>query len=356
MLHVVVILGASLSVFAPRPAVAGGPAPVPTLTLEATAAAPGDTIVARLEHWPAGTASVAICGNNTARGSADCDLISAQGVGISATGPTRFELTVGTPPVGCPCVVRAATPASDVVMTAPISLLGVAESGPVAAPATAAPAGDQLVVRVRLTGADTSWPASWFPAFAGPKAKALVVNLRNQSTAPFDDLRIVAAVGRDRGSGEPLAVRRIASLAPGASRTVRLAVDIAAPVWGDYHVFGDVYGRNVAVPFDTTTTNDPWALELLLPIALILIAQLLRRREAARKRRDAARTAAMVAVPLVVAMSFPQCSPDVGESDEGRCQSDSYDQLRCSQEPVVVLCDDADAAEAPEPVAQLTST
>ena len=105
----------------------------------------------------------------------------------------------------------------------------------------------------------------------GPAAKTLVVTLRNEGRYPIQNLRVVAAIGRNASSGSPLAVRPVDVVEPGADVTIRVPVSLSAPAYGRYDVVGTVYGLAAPAQFDATTSNDPWALELLVPLSLLAL-------------------------------------------------------------------------------------
>src|SRR5262249_55484797 len=150
----------------------------------------------------------------------------------------------------------------------------------------------------------------------------------NKGGQPMTGLRIVAKVGHHATTGEPLRTRVVSVLDPGATRTVRIPVVLSAPAWGDYIVSGTVYGTVPPVRFSEKTSNDASALVLLIPIALLVYAQVLRRRERARKRQQEAeaRQAAMWA--YAARQAFAQISPEVGVGDGDRYKASFYDPTR----------------------------
>ncbi len=293
----------------------------PTLRPGTDVATPGDTVVVRLEGWPAGPVDVTVCGNAARRGSEDCALVGGQAVAVRPTGVTSLDLPITTPPVPCPCVLRASTAGSDVVLTVPIDLRGV-PTGTELPPDPSGSRGENLTVHATLQAAAQHGPASWAPVFAGPVRRTLLVTLENRGTAALTNLRVVGTVGRGASSGEPIPVRRVARLEPGKRRTVSLPVRISAPAWGDYVVAGRVYGSDEAVAFRVKTTNDAWGLALLLPLALLVMAHALRRRERASRLREEQ------AAALAWSSSLEGSSPDVGAADEGRSPSHVYDPDR----------------------------
>lgn len=96
--------------------------------------APGTPLSVTLEGWPGVVVTVAVCGNEARRGSADCDQIGSKGVGLTREG-SGSAVVRPNPPGACPCVVRVSTPTQALVRTAPVDLpwLPTAEPvGPVA--------------------------------------------------------------------------------------------------------------------------------------------------------------------------------------------------------------------------------
>jgi hypothetical protein len=258
----------------------------PSLSVLPQQAAPGDEIAVRLVGWPTGVVTGSICGNEARRDSEDCDLAGSQSVAVGGPSPTAFALKVSVPPSTCPCVVRVTTTGGDVVRTAPLEIAG-APVGPVIGPAVvAAESSDPvpLVVRARVSTEGARFPESWYGPLGGPARRTLVLRIANRSTATLTGLRFVASAGHGRGSASPVASRRLAPIAAGAERVVRIPLDLAAPAFGDYVVFGSVYGLDAPVAFSAKASNEPWGLELLLPLLLLVFAQIARRNERARAR------------------------------------------------------------------------
>jgi hypothetical protein len=297
------------------PTAGGARAADPTVAVTPPDAAPGARATVSLEHWPAGAVTVAVCGNAGRRGSQDCDMIGAQGAGIAKKGLTVVDLTLTAPPVSCTCVIRVSTQDSSIVRTVPINLLGVPNGPDIPGNPPSTPA--SLGVEAKVEGGSSSWAS----VFAGPTHRRLVLTLRNRSDQPLSGLRVGGMVGRDAGGGTPLDSRAIAPIAPGSLRKVTIPIDLDAPVWGDYVVSGRVYRYDAAVPFESTTSNDPWGLELLLPLALIVVARWLRRRDRARE----ADAVLPPAVGLTSSELLQDCSPEVGVDDGMRSRGPAYD-------------------------------
>src|SRR5262249_10508771 len=133
-----------------------------------------------------------------------------------------------------------------------------------------------LSASVHIASPPTSWPQSWFPPFGGNAHRAVVLTLTNVGATAMTGLRIVSDVGRAGQARTPIDPGTIASLAPGDRRTVMMPFEIAAPAFGTYDVTGSVYGLAAPVTFLSSTSNDPWALELAPAVFLLVLAQFLR--------------------------------------------------------------------------------
>jgi len=321
------VLAAVIGVLATAPGGAQQLAPQsPSLSAPA-AARPGDLIVVTLTHWPTGVATVETCSNAAARGTQDCALEGDDSIAIRDTKAVAVDLQVATPPGPCPCVIRATTPAGNIVVTTPIVIVGQ-PTGPIIQPSTP-PAGSELHVHARVTTVDEKFPQSVIAPLGGSVHKVLEVDLTNGSKTPAD-LHVVAEVGK-HGDKESIAARNVRGLQPGEHRRLRLPFVISAPAWGTYTVTGSVYGTSTPLGFRATTSNDPWLLELMVPVLLIVVAETVRARERRERRRHEAAVAASMAAagagwdPPVTAT---ESSPEVGDSYAERYQGSPYDPSR----------------------------
>jgi hypothetical protein len=278
----------------------------------------GELVLVTTRDWPKGLATFSVCGNAARRGSQDCELRNAYVVNVPTNGMLQVRLPLVAPPVPCPCVVRVATTDNALAVTMPVDIRGVPVSDVPLSP-TVSTSADSVVVETRLVEPRQAWPASWAAPFAGPVHRRLVVTVENRSEAPTAPLKVVAGVGRDIDDGEALPTRVIGVLDPGTTRTVSIPVDVGAPTWGDYVVFGRVFGLDAPLTFHEEFDTDLWGLELVLPMLLLVVAQVVRHRRRRARRATAARTAtADVAVPLA------NCSPDVGVGAAERYRTSPY--------------------------------
>jgi hypothetical protein len=272
-----VVLGGAVAASAGPGWAANGPA----LQLSTARAAPGGAITVTLNGWPQVT-NVTICGNDAQRGAVDCDQVSGVGFPATASGPVQRVLKVTTPPVPCPCVVRAATAGELAVQTVPITIVGAPTAPVVAAPAAGA-AG--VSVRARTVAADSSFLDRLRSSFGGPTRRTLILELRSLTSAPLTDVSVSAAVGRDTQGGEPLQAPNVDVLAPGETRSYRIPVSLGAPSFGSYEVFGTIYGAGSPTTFATSTSTNPWGLFLLVVLLLVDVAAMAYLRLVRRRNR-----------------------------------------------------------------------
>lgn len=273
--------------------------PMPKISIDPASVVVGDKVTVQFDGWPQGAVAVGVCGNQALRGTEDCAVLGDEALTINSSKPRLVQLAVQAPPVPCPCVIRASTPDSNVVATAALQIRGFAVGPSIAPPGPAQSA--QLGVDAKVKGAGGGLLTSAAAAFGGPVKRELVLTLRNRGLTPLTGLRTVAEVGRDAHSGAPIATRTVRTLAPNAAVTVKIPIHIDAPTYGSYTVHGTVYGLAAPVTFHTETDADPWAVELLLPIALVIIAEILRKKERDRRRaEERASMATLAAEPIVL--------------------------------------------------------
>jgi len=125
-------------------------------------------------------------------------------------------------------------------------------------------------------------------ALGGRTERLLILVLTNPGDVTVKNITISAAVGRSPQGGEPLHAPDVEPLAPRETRPYRVSVEVAAPAFGSYAVFGSVYSDAAPVSFAVTTTTSPWLLYGLLALLLgdLLWVVSLRAR---RRRPDVAR-------------------------------------------------------------------
>lgn len=274
----------------------------PTIGLSSPTAQPGDLVIVTLTGWNVGPVTVSVCGNEAARGSEDCDLRSAQGVGIAnPTTETVVQLMVARPPPPCPCVVMVATAAHDIVRSVPIEIKGV-PIGPVIG--STAP-GPLFEVKASVEAARSTVVDRLKASAGGRVRRTLVLVVKNNGTMTANQISATAAVGRAVNGGEPLALPAIGPLQPGEAKRYRVLVTLAAPSYGHYAVSGTLTGYGVPVAFVARTSTVPVLLVVLclgLAVDIALLVSL-RARRRYRMRRGA--TTATGVVPAANGKTAP---------------------------------------------------
>jgi len=238
----------------------------PALSVSPMGMRQGDPITVRLSAFQPGTLTVAVCGNGARNGSTDCDLTGAQGVSVGASALAHVSLKA-TPPIGCPCVVRAWGASGTVPVTMPIEVSDLtvppAPTGEIV-PTTVVGRAEDVVVEARLTDAGHAGPG-----FGLAEDRSLVLTLRNTGTSTIDGLSSTLAVGRDADSGRPITAPPFTPLAAGEERTYAIPVVLDAPVAGTYTVFGRIHGLDRPVPFAVSKSTHPWGLYLLAVVVVV---------------------------------------------------------------------------------------
>jgi len=111
-----VAAGAGASVFTASPA--------PTVRVEDQHGVAGPVRMVQLDGWPMGAVTIAVCGDAARRGSEDCDAVGAKVAAVPLGGAAATRLPSLTPPIDCPCVLRAATRDQQTVVLVPLEVPG----------------------------------------------------------------------------------------------------------------------------------------------------------------------------------------------------------------------------------------
>lgn len=279
--HPAVIAAATLVCLASawaRPAAAAEP----VVRVRDASARPGRTVVVELEGFSGTAATLMVCGNLALRGSEDCDVSRAVGVGFARSGTTATDLLVTVPPVPCPCVVRASGVSGTEVRTTALGIEG-APNAPTVAPVTA---GGAVQIATRLRPAAVSVGDRLRGWLGGRSRRSVEVTLRNTTAGPVARLSLGAAFGR-AGELRPVRVPPVDVLGPGESRTYRLRADAPAPASGRYLWEVDVYGPGTAEQQHLQTRVVPWGLALAVVVLMVDLAAFAALR--VRRRLDDAR-------------------------------------------------------------------
>lgn len=245
------------------------------MKLDRDTAKTGDTVTVELGGWPAGNVYIEVCGNEARRGSSDCDLTTAMTAIVRADGASRAQFKIGTPPIGCPCVVRVSDLGQSVNVSTPITLSDVKVLSDEERPGSARLERKLEVVSAKLVG---SGPWSAYLGAAG--RRTLELTLRNTGGAPLTNPGLSIAVGRGSDTNTIVPTPDLGTLKPGEERTYEIPVTLELPAFGMYTVDGEILGLDEVVSFRATTTTYPWGLAgvVVLLVALIVTWRVLRRK------------------------------------------------------------------------------
>jgi len=248
----------------------------PQITSTVTTASKGDLVQVVLSKFAAPIVTLSVCGNEGAQGSTDCDLAHTVSYNLNADGsPTPVQITVGFPPVPCPCVIQASSDDGLEVATLPLVLRGHPSSA-VVAPDTSTTPDVGLDVSITATQVRRGLWRRAVENLGGAMSYDLDVVVHNVSTANMNDLVLLGTASR---GGKPvltsLPLARPDSLAPGQRWAQLIRVDMPAPTLGDVTWQVTVTHNGVPVMATAVSRHRPWLLIAVLVFLVVDVAALL---------------------------------------------------------------------------------
>ena len=97
----------------------------PAVAVNPGEAAPGGNVTLTVDGFTSPYVTISICGNESRRGSADCNMAASVGVEVPQDGtPLVLQVPVVAPTVDCPCVVRVVGRDSIEIALAPLFITG----------------------------------------------------------------------------------------------------------------------------------------------------------------------------------------------------------------------------------------
>lgn len=289
-------------------------AATPRVSLSDSTLSPGQSVTVSGAGFPDLIDVLAqVCGNDALDASADCALSSSQEISTTSDGQFQLGLVVRIPPVPCPCVVLITSEHLDTTPSVPIDILG-APTAPLSSSAVPSVQEPLQVTAVGLSG----W-GPWTAWFGSEPKRTLELRVHNPNSATYEDPPLVVRQGRPGQPGEVVSTQDVGSFAPGATRTLRVAVTLSPLSFGTQEVHGSLGFTGYSTSFSDKTVIVPWG----LIAAALVVAQLIllgfRNRVRRRLRREAeaaaaaAATAAQGGLPVVLVTSVtPQELADAG--------------------------------------------
>lgn len=274
------LIGVSLTAHA-----ASTPAGNPSVSVDPERAEPGELVTLRIDGFEARTVTVAICGNEGRRGSADCDMVASTGVVITpGSGPTVAVVPVTEPPMPCPCVVRVTSPTFDEVAVGSIEVVGHEVAELVTSPTSAA----SLAVAISATRVATGLGERIDAGLGGDVEYEAVVTLTNTGSAPVDDVLLSASFGRTSTDflGE-IPVESPAVLAGGETWQQVVRVTVPPRVVGTVTWKASAASGLQSVEATSTSTQRPTLLILMAALVVALVGSVIVRQRIRRHARSA---------------------------------------------------------------------
>lgn len=283
------LLALFLVVVGPAVDAAAQTSDTPTLEVSPAAASIGQDVQATVHHWPEGVANVELCGNRARGGSADCDVLGGMAVVVPADGRASVTLTLGEPPGGCPCVLRAVQVGGRTAATADI----VVTDAPVATETEGAV--EDARRELEVDGVRIVDSSTWTALFGAGADRTLELTLRNTGTVPIaTPVLSLSFAGDDDRPGEVVTSSALDPMEPGEERRVELAFTLPALSMGEQAIEGRIDGGAQPVTFAAQTATTPWGLVILVGLGAYLLvlrgvmAVLSRRRTDTATTQDAA--------------------------------------------------------------------
>jgi hypothetical protein len=245
--------------------------------------------------------TIAVCGNESRRGSADCDMKSSFNNEFPVDGGAmRLLFGVTEPPADCPCVIRVVGREVSEVALAPFEVVGHPVGELVDPPVI----GDLVAVAVTARPVSESAIGSLRASLGGPRRYEVTATVRNVSNVPLSQVRLV---GSARRSGDDDLARvdfdDPGFVAVGQTWQQTVVVEVPAPTFSAVTWVAEVSGAGPIVTGTETRRDRPWLLIVLVLIAagslaLMLLRWVVRRRDARRDEGSTEGHASAVEPPL----------------------------------------------------------
>lgn len=241
---------------------------------------PGQQVQLTITGFESRWVTISVCGNESRRGSADCDMKSSFNNEFDDAA-MRLLFTVTEPPVDCPCVIRAVGREVSEVAIAPFEVVGHPVGDLVDPPVI----GDLVAVGVTARPVGESAIGSLRASLGGPRRYEVTATVRNVSNVPLSQVRLV---GSARRSGDDDLVRvdfdDPGFVAVGQTWQQTVVVDVPAPTFSAVTWVAEVSGAGPIVTGTETRRDRPWLLIVLVlvaagSLALMLLRWVVRRRD-----------------------------------------------------------------------------
>ncbi len=273
--------GASRSA-APEPPSVGTPAVSgPAITPARTSARPGERVRLTIAGFESTWVTIAICGNESRRGSADCDMKSSLNNEFPRDGSQmRVDFLMSAPPVNCPCAIRVVGREVSELAIVPFQVTGHPVGELIDPPLI----GELVTVEVRARPASGTALDVLRASLGGPRRYEVTAVVTNVSSVALTQVRLVARAER-RGDDDlaPVDFADPGFVAVGQTWQQTVVVEVPAPTYSAVTWVAEAGGAGPIVIATETRRDRPWLLILLVMVAaaslaLIVMRWALRRR------------------------------------------------------------------------------
>lgn len=256
----------------------------PIVTVDQPEVAIGAAVKLTIKGFTSPAVTIAVCGNEARRGSADCNMVASLGELLATDGtPTAITMRVPAPPVPCPCIVRVSSRFNDEIAVVPLALIG----HPVAPVVDSPGLDDPLVVSISARAAPLGVIEPVRFSLGGPGTYSVTVTVRNRSTVRLSHVALVGSVGRN--ADDHLATFDLDDpgvIDPGESWQQVVSAKVPAPTFGNFVWRVTVSGAGPTITATDTTQHRPLLL-LVLVMLLVVDVSMLAIRFAVRRRAGA---------------------------------------------------------------------
>lgn len=267
-LRIVVAMGAALlalsvSTVHALPIVSG-----PAVTLDQDEVAPGGRVVVTVDGFSSRNVTIAVCGNEARRGSADCEMTTSQQIRFEDDGePTWTRFVVPEPTLPCPCVVRVTSPDNDEIAVTPIVITGH-PVGPVVDPPTI---GDLVDVSISAATNPDGVLDAIRAATGGPALYDVTVSVLNIGPSALRTVRLSVEGSRGDNALPSIEIEDPGLIGVGQTWQQTVQVRVPTPSFGEVEWRATASGAGQPVDATTTTNHRP---VLLIVLAVVLVADI----------------------------------------------------------------------------------
>jgi len=238
----------------------------PAVTLDQDEVIPGGRVVVTVDGFSSRNVTIAVCGNEARRGSADCEMTTSQQIRFEDNGePTWTRFVVPEPTLPCPCVVRVTSPDNEEIAVTPIVITGH-PVGPVVDPPTI---GDLVDVSISAASNPDGVLDTVRASTGGPALYDVTVSVLNIGPSALRTVRLSVEGSRGGNALPPIEIEDPGLIGVGQTWQQTVQVRVPAPSFGEVEWRATASGAGQPVGATITTNHRP---VLLIALAVVVVA------------------------------------------------------------------------------------